>query len=187
MAETFLVPHHPAARDLQALQYTQDRNKFREQHRVLFRFVYGNLPEWCCVFKSNAETKLTIYCSSCSVLGLFWIPCFGLKIANGWVSRPNVVWLNCKKRVLKRACCFTLEIVWIRWNFKDGTCTVIKHNGFPLMLCYLCSYCKRIRTTNLTLDGLRLKRQKKFVDKNEEARLIRRFYYTTTRRRLEFM
>ena len=27
----------------------------------------------------------------------------------------------------------------------------------------------------------------KFVDKNEEARLIRRFYYTPIRRRLEFM
>ena len=51
----------------------------------------------------------------------------------------------------------------------------------------MCSYCKRIRTTQLTLDALRLKRQKKFVDKNEEARLIRRFYYTPIRRRLEFM
>ena len=51
----------------------------------------------------------------------------------------------------------------------------------------MCSYCKRIRTTQLTLHGLRLKRQKKFVDKNEEARLIRRFYYTPIRRCLEFM
>ena len=49
-----------------------------------------------------------------------------------------------------------------------------------------CPQCKRIRTTGLTSDGLRLKRQKKFVDKNEEARLIRLFYYTP-RRRLEFM
>ena len=39
---------------------------------------------------------------------------------------------------------------------------------------------------HLTLDGLRLQRQKKFADKNEEARLIRRFYYTPIRRRLEF-
>ena len=51
----------------------------------------------------------------------------------------------------------------------------------------MCSYCKRIRTTQLTLDGLRLKRQKKFVDKNEEAHLIRRFYYIPIRRCLEFM
>ena len=50
----------------------------------------------------------------------------------------------------------------------------------------LCYHCKRIRSTQLTLDGLRLQRQKKFVDKNEEARLIRRFYYTPIRRRLEF-
>ena len=48
----------------------------------------------------------------------------------------------------------------------------------------LCSQCKRISSTQLTLDGLRLQRQKKFVDKNEEARLIRRFYYTPIRRRL---
>ena len=32
-----------------------------------------------------------------------------------------------------------------------------------------------------------VQRQKKFVDKNEEARLIHRFYYTPIRRRLEFM
>ena len=38
----------------------------------------------------------------------------------------------------------------------------------------------------LTLDGVVLQRQKKFVDKNEEARLIRLYYYTP-RRRLEFM
>ena len=51
----------------------------------------------------------------------------------------------------------------------------------------MCSQCKRIRTIQLTLDGLRLQRHKKFVDKNEEARLIRRFYYTPIRRHLEFM
>ena len=51
----------------------------------------------------------------------------------------------------------------------------------------MCSQCKRIRTTQLTLDGLRLQRQKKFVDKNEEAHSIRRFYYTPIRRHLEFM
>ena len=51
----------------------------------------------------------------------------------------------------------------------------------------MCSQCKRIKTAQLTLDGLRLKKQQKSVDKNEEARLIRRFYYTPIRRRLEFM
>ena len=50
-----------------------------------------------------------------------------------------------------------------------------------------CPHCRRIRTTRLTLDGLRLQRLKKFVDKNEEARLIRLFHYTPIRRRLELM
>ena len=43
MAETFLVAHHPIARDLQAEQYKQDRDRYRENHRVLFRFVYADL------------------------------------------------------------------------------------------------------------------------------------------------
>ena len=51
----------------------------------------------------------------------------------------------------------------------------------------MCCRCKRIKTTQSTLDGLRLQKQQKFVNKNEEARLIRRFYYTPIRRRLEFM
>lgn len=51
----------------------------------------------------------------------------------------------------------------------------------------MCSQCRRIRRTNLTLDGLRLKRQNNAIDKNEEARLIRLYYYTPTGRRLEFM
>ena len=47
-----------------------------------------------------------------------------------------------------------------------------------------CPQCKRIRTTGLTLDGLRLKRQKQKVDQNEETRLMRLFYYTPIRREL---
>ena len=50
-----------------------------------------------------------------------------------------------------------------------------------------CPQFKRIRTTRLTLDGLRLKQQKEFVGKNEEERLIRLFYYTPIRRQLHFM
>ena len=50
-----------------------------------------------------------------------------------------------------------------------------------------CPQFKRIRTTRLTLDGLRLKQQKAFVGKNEEERLIRLFYYIPIRRRLDFM
>ena len=40
MAETFLVPHHPVAIELQERQYTEDCNCFREQHRVNFRYTY---------------------------------------------------------------------------------------------------------------------------------------------------
>ena len=47
-----------------------------------------------------------------------------------------------------------------------------------------CPHCKRIRTTNLTLDGLRLKGQKQKVDQNEETRLMRLFYYTPICREL---
>ena len=49
-----------------------------------------------------------------------------------------------------------------------------------------CPHCKRIQETRLTLDGICLKRQKKFVDKNAEERLIRTYYFSPIRRRLEF-
>ena len=49
-----------------------------------------------------------------------------------------------------------------------------------------CLHCKRIRTTRLTLDGLRLQRQKKFENKNEEARLIQTYYFSPIRRRIVF-
>ena len=68
MAETFLVPHHPAARDLQALQYTQDRNRYREEHRVLFRFVYADL-----YFIETMFSNTTIYPSDVAFLNRMWI------------------------------------------------------------------------------------------------------------------
>ncbi|CAH3117187.1 unnamed protein product [Porites lobata] len=37
MADTFLVPLHPVAKELQERQYTEDGNRYREQHRVNFR------------------------------------------------------------------------------------------------------------------------------------------------------
>ncbi|CAH3173640.1 unnamed protein product [Porites lobata] len=43
MAETFLVPWHPVAQQLQAQQYIEDRNKYREQHRVNFRNCLNQL------------------------------------------------------------------------------------------------------------------------------------------------
>ena len=70
MADTFLVPGHPIAKELKAQQYIEDRNKYREQHRINFRFVYADLlfypsllfklkllPERCYVFKLIVETN----------------------------------------------------------------------------------------------------------------------------------
>ena len=70
-----------------------------------------------------------------------------------------------------------------RWNMYCHTTEWIPVN----VRVPVCSQCSRIRSTQLTLDGLRLKRQKKFVDKNKEARLIREYYYSPIHRRLEFM
>ena len=39
-----------------------------------------------------------------------------------------------------------------------------------------CAHCRRIRRTHLTLDGLRLKRNHFFVNKNKEERLIYEYY-----------
>ena len=67
MAETFLVPHHPAARDLQALHYTQDRNRYREEHRVLFRFVYADF-----YFIETMFSNTTIHPSDVAFLNRMW-------------------------------------------------------------------------------------------------------------------
>ena len=67
MAETFLVPHHPAARDLQALHYTQDRNGYREEHRVLFRFVCADL-----YFIETMFSNTTIHPSDVAFLNRMW-------------------------------------------------------------------------------------------------------------------
>ena len=64
--------------------------------------------------------------------------------------------------------CYKTE--WIPTNFWSTTCT----------------HCKRIRETRLTLDRMRLKKQKKFVDKNAEKHLICTYYFSPIRRRLEF-
>ena len=67
MAETSLVPHHPAARDLQTLQYTQDRDRYREEHRVLFRFVYADL---CFIETMFSNSK--IYPRDVAFLNRLW-------------------------------------------------------------------------------------------------------------------
>ncbi|CAH3175600.1 unnamed protein product, partial [Porites evermanni] len=43
MAETFLVPWHPITQELQEQQYIEDRNRYREQHRVNFRNCLNQL------------------------------------------------------------------------------------------------------------------------------------------------
>ena len=73
MAETFLVPHHPVAIELQERQYTEDCNCFREQHLVNFRYAYEVLLIIEALF-SNTQ----IYPSKCYVFrsiveSLFWI------------------------------------------------------------------------------------------------------------------
>ena len=67
MAETFLVPWHPVAQQLQAQQYIEDRNKYREQHRVNFRFVYADL---CFIEALFSNSK--IYPSNVAFLNRLW-------------------------------------------------------------------------------------------------------------------
>ena len=99
-----------------------------------------------------------------------------------WLSvKTKCCMIELEKRVFKRACLHQMKVR--RW-----TLYCHKTEWIPVdFWAPVCSNCKRIRTTRLTLDGLRLQRLKKFVDKNEEARLIRLFYYTPIRRRLELM
>ena len=42
MAETFLVPWHPIAQELQE-QYIEDRSRYRQEHGVNFRYVYEEM------------------------------------------------------------------------------------------------------------------------------------------------
>ena len=67
MAETFLVPWHPVVQQLQAQQYIEDRNKYREQHRVNFRFVYADL---CFIEALFSNSK--IYPSNVAFLNQLW-------------------------------------------------------------------------------------------------------------------
>lgn len=49
-----------------------------------------------------------------------------------------------------------------------------------------CLQCKRVTRNDLTLDGLRLKLQEKFVDKNAKERKMNVLYPVHKRRRLNF-
>ena len=43
MAETFLVPHHPAAKDLQERQFREDQERWQKEHKLKFRYVTFDL------------------------------------------------------------------------------------------------------------------------------------------------
>ena len=47
MATTYLVPHHPPAIQLEAREYELQRNVFRKQHKVLFRYVFAIVFRRC--------------------------------------------------------------------------------------------------------------------------------------------
>ena len=49
-----------------------------------------------------------------------------------------------------------------------------------------CLQCKRVTRNRLTLEGLRLKLQEKFVNKNAEERKMNVLYPVRERRRLNF-
>ena len=60
MAETFLVPHHPAAKDLQERQFHEDRARWQKEHKRKFRYVVFDLHAiknmFGSLFPSNVET-----------------------------------------------------------------------------------------------------------------------------------
>ena len=67
MTDTFLLLWHPVAQELQAQQYIQDRNKYREEHCISFRFVYADL---CFIEAWFSNSK--IYPSNVAFLNRLW-------------------------------------------------------------------------------------------------------------------
>ena len=78
MAETFLVPCHPVAKELQQRQYTEYRNRYREQHRVNFSYVYEEL-----LFIEAWFSNSKIYPSDVVLLDRLLNHCFGSETAHG--------------------------------------------------------------------------------------------------------
>ena len=75
IARTFLVPWHPLAQKLEARNYEEQRNQFREQHRVHFRYVCEEFR-----FIQAWHSDQNIYPSNVSFLDKYWTSCFGSKI-----------------------------------------------------------------------------------------------------------
>ena len=80
MADKYLVPWHPIVKELQERQYTEDRNCYREEHRVNFRCVY---EEMCFIEAWFSNSK--IYSRNVAFLDRFWTRFFGSKIQSGSV------------------------------------------------------------------------------------------------------
>ena len=75
MGRTFLVPWHPLAQKLEARNYEEQQNQFREQHRVHFRYVCEEFR-----FIQAWHSDQNIYPSNVSFLDKYWTSCFGSKI-----------------------------------------------------------------------------------------------------------
>ena len=71
MARTFLVPWQPLAKQLQARDYKEQRKKFREEHRVNFRYVCKEFR-----FIQAWYSGKNIYPSNVTFLDKYWIHCF---------------------------------------------------------------------------------------------------------------
>ena len=60
MAEKYLLPHHPAARDLEARQFQEDRARWQKEHKLKFRCVVCDLHIIESIFEalcpSNVQT-----------------------------------------------------------------------------------------------------------------------------------
>lgn len=83
MAKTYLVPWHPLAIKLEARDYEEKINVFREQHRMQFRYV---LREMQYIERWYKENPIHPYVFRPMLDALFWI--------------KDCHWLNIKTRLL---------------------------------------------------------------------------------------
>ena len=61
MARKYLPPHHPLAVALEAIDYEEQRNKFRQEHRHQFRYVF--IEFW--FLEIFFSVFLDKYCNAC--------------------------------------------------------------------------------------------------------------------------
>ena len=188
MARTFLVPWYPLAQKLEARNYEEQRNKFREQHRVHFRYVCEGFR-----FIQAWYSDQNIYPSNVSFLDKYWTRCFGSRIQSGWLFRPKFI-LCCCKRVFRHACwMLVLDISFLAFRNVVNQIKQLKELSYCRKTKwvhvqyekYSCLQCPRIRT-NSTLDGIRLKMKRQFVDKNQEEAKMRQLYFSQSRCHLQF-